>query len=68
MAGEKWYTIENISHKNCAKKKKEIKNQKTNNKRKVEKSDKEKNEAKGKLSKKSIKGIYQGNFNTIFQI
>ena len=35
---------------------------KTNNKRKTEKSEKEKDEAKWKQSKKSIKEICQGNY------
>ena len=43
-------------------KKPEMKQPKTNNKRKAEKSDKEKNEAKWKESKKCIKEICQGNY------
>ena len=42
--------------------KNEVKRPKTNNKRKAEKSEKEKNEAKWKQSKKYIKEICQGNY------
>ena len=42
--------------------KKGKKKPKTNNKRKAEKSEKEKNEAKWKQSKKCIKEICQGNY------
>ena len=41
--------------------KNEVKRSKTNNKRKAEKSEKEKNEAKWKQNKKYIKEICQGN-------
>ena len=48
-----------FSLKVCKKREKTLK---TNNKRKTEKSEKEKDEAKWKQSKKSIKEICQGNY------